>query len=240
MHASGVLRPAVVGCGVTPLKGTRHRAVPVQLTAQGPQGDRRYCLVDPGTGHVLRTVQHPRLLAVQADLIDDRLRVRLPDGRVVDEVPRATSRSVDGEYWGRRTPLTLTDGGHAELLGEWLGRPVRLATARPGDVVYGAPLTLVATASVRELGRRLGADLLAQVARFRATYVVSTDEPWAEEAWVGRTVEIGGFRWRVTEPVPRCAVVDLDPDTGVPTLPVLRALAGGGPPVFGVYAEPAG
>src|SRR5699024_5283393 len=126
---------------------------------------------------------------------------------------------------------------------------VRLARAPRGDVVYGAPATMIATASLADLADRAARpELIAEAARFRATFVIDTDLPYAEETWEGREIRrgesgLGEIRVRVRGPVHRCAVMDLDPVTGERNARVLRTLAGyrptnaAGEPVFGVYAE---
>src|SRR5699024_11334619 len=101
-----------------------------------------------------------------------------------------------------------------------LGRPARRPWAPRGHASYGAPATMIATASLADLADRAARpELIAEAARFRATFVIDTDRPFAEEAWQGREIilgetGLGEIRVRVGAPVPRCAVVDLDPVTG--------------------------
>ncbi|MGC2942028.1 MULTISPECIES: MOSC domain-containing protein [unclassified Brevibacterium] len=116
-------------------------------------------------------------------------------------------------------------------------------------VVYGSPISIVTTASLRDLSRRMAEsdpaapDLVAQAARFRATVVIDTDEPYAEETWAGQMINLGDRTVRIGAPIPRCAVMDLDPLTGDRNASVLKSLAGyrprnaAGEPLFGVYAE---
>jgi uncharacterized protein YcbX len=146
------------------------------------------------------------------------------------------------DYWGRGTELALLDGPWAGAFSAHLGYDVRLARVpRPGAVVYGGSVTLVTTSSVARLGQWLG--LAAAPERFRATFLLDTGDlaPHAEDGWVGREVVLGQAVVRVRGPVPRCAVVDLDPRTGHRDVPVLKALAGyrltGGDVRFGVDAE---
>ena len=71
--------------GFSPVKGMRHLALDhVDLDEQGAVGDRAFCLVDPATRRVLRTVQHPSLMAVVARTYDGGLSVTLPTGESVD------------------------------------------------------------------------------------------------------------------------------------------------------------
>jgi len=107
------------------------------------------------------------------------------------------------------------------------GRAVLLARAsHPGEVVYGASVTLVTTSSLAELARRTGGDL--DGAQFRATFTVDTGEAPAhvEDTWVGRRLHLGAAEVEVRGVVPRCAVIDLDPDTGERRSPALKTLGG--------------
>lgn len=236
---------SVLSLGYAPVKGTRHRArADAVLDDHGPGGDRMYCLIDVERRQVLRTVQNPRLIAVDASLHGPVLDVALPDGRSVSAPPEFLGETLTCDYWKREVALELTDGPHAALLSDWLDRPVRLARATRGEIVYGAPISIVATASVADLGERIGhPGLVDQAARFRATALIDTDEPYSEETWQGREMTLGDRRIVIGAPIPRCAVMDLDPVTGERNGRLLKTLAGyrpmndAGEPVFGVYAR---
>ena len=231
--------------GFAPVKGMRHLALDaIDLDEQGAVGDRSYCLVDVDEARVLKTVQHPSLIGVVARVEGDRLGLTLPTGEEVAAAAPRSGRTITCDYWGRAVDLDLTEGPHAELVSDWLGRRVRLAIAPRGGVVFGDPLTVVGSASLRELARRTGRDeVVDQAARFRATLVVETDEPHVEDSWAGQEVAIGTAVVRIGGPVPRCAVVDHHPETGVKDVRLLRSLVGerpthrAGEPMFGVYAR---
>jgi uncharacterized protein YcbX len=266
------------GCGVRAvgfahIKGTRHEARPgAVFDAHGPIGDREFCFVDVERRQVLKTVQNPRLVGIKTVLgdaeggdvgsvaggfgdgafgVDEReLTMTLPDGRSAAGVPSGSGEWLTCDYWKRPVDLELTEGLHSDLASEWLGKPVRLARVPRGAVVFGSALSIVTTASLRDLSRRLTGEqhgapyLVEEVARFRATAVLDTVEPYAEETWEGQIVDLGGgVRVRIGAPIPRCAVMDLDPITGERNAPVLKTLAGfrprndSGEPYFGVYAE---
>lgn len=238
----------VVRAGFAPIKGTRHLPHDrVELDAQGVVGDRGFALVsvdetDPAHGRVLRTVQRPSLVAVRADLAGERLEVELPDGETATAEPAATGERLTCDYWGREVELELLGGPHAALFSRWLDRPVRLARARRGDVVFAGSVSLVTTASLRDLARHAGEDAL-DAARFRPNLVVETDEPYAEETWLGREIRVGGATVRIGVPIPRCAVIDSHPETGERDVRLLKTLAShrplnrAGEPAFGVFAE---
>lgn len=284
VNAAAADTVSVRSVGYTPIKGTRHmvHSAP-EFDEFGPVGDRRFCLIDVDRRQVLKTVQNPRLLSVIARLNGAELETTLPDGRSARAVPEPTGETLTCDYWKRQVDLTLADGPHAALLSSWLGRPVRVAWAARGDVVFGAPISIVATASLRELAGRVDRPgLVDEAARFRATVVIDTDEPFVEETWQGREMtlsaahlggsgiagarvggsvggataggsqrggaavggsQLGGLRVRIGEPIPRCAVMDLDPITGerngrlLTTLAAYRPRNESGEPLFGVYAE---
>ena len=223
--------------GFSPVKGMRHLALDhVDLDERGAVGDRAFCLVDPPERRVLRTVQHPSLMGVVAESYADGLALTLPSGERADGPAAPTGETVTCDYWGRQVDLELTEGPHAELMSARLGQDVRLARAPRGAVVFADPITLVTTASLQALGGSV------QSARFRATLVVEADAPWAEDAWLGRTMTAGDATIRIGGPIPRCAVIDHHPETGEKDTRLLKALAhtrptnAAGEPMFGVYA----
>ena len=171
--------------GFAPVKGMRHLALDhVDLDEQGAVGDRAYCLVDVERRRVLRTVQHPSLMGIVAQAYDDGLALTLPTGEQADGPASASGKTITCDYWGRPVELALTDGPHAELISRQLGQDVRLARAPRTAVVFGDPITVVTTASLREMD--------VEAARFRATLVLDTDEPWVEDTWLGREIDLGG------------------------------------------------
>lgn len=229
------MKGVVRSVGFAPVKGMRHLALDhVDLDEQGAVGDRAYCLVDVERRRVLRTVQHPSLMGIVAQAYDDGLALTLPTGEQADGPASASGRTITCDYWGRPVELALTDGPHAELISRHLGQDVRLARAPRTAVVFGDPITVVTTASLREMD--------VEAARFRATLVLDTDEPWVEDTWLGREIDLGGATVRIGGPVPRCAVIDHHPETGEKDARILRALVRqrptnrAGEPMFGVYA----
>jgi uncharacterized protein YcbX len=228
--------------GFTPLKGGRHVEHPAStLVAHGPVGDRVLCLVDPARDRVLRTVENPTMVQAVARIDGDVLRVDLPFGSL-EGTPAPTGELRTVDYWGRDAKVELLDGPWSAAFSEHLGYAVRLARpVQAGDVVYGGSVTLVTTASMALLARKLGHPVGSE--RFRATYCLEVDglEPHGEDAWVGREIRLGEATLRVRGVVPRCAVIDLDPVTGSRDVPVLATLAGyrrcDGEICFGVDAE---
>ncbi len=208
------------------MKGARHQEHrAVDLTETGPAGDRVFCLVDPERDRCLRTVENPALLGTRAAWRSGVLSVGLPD-RTVEGRPARTGELRAVDYWGRTATVEVLDGPWAEAYSAHLGRPVLLARAEPGAVVYGGSVSLVTSGSLALLSERLGRRVEGE--RFRATLQVDTGDapPHVEDSWVGRTLRVGSARIRVLGRVTRCAVVDLDPASGVRDADVLGALTG--------------
>jgi uncharacterized protein YcbX len=227
--------------GLTPVKGGRHTEQPsVDLTLEGPVGDRVFCLVDPDRGRVLRTVENPTLVQTSARWHGGVLSVDLPSGRVEGE-PSPAGETLKVDYWGRVAALEVAEGPWAAAYSEHVGHDVVLARAvHPGEVVYGASVTLVTTSSLDLLAQRTGGPV--QDTQFRATFTLDTEglPPHVEDDWVGRRLRLGDAEVQVRGVVPRCAVVDLDPVSGSRRSPVLRTLGRyrqhAGEVVFGIDA----
>lgn len=68
-----------------------------------------------------------------------------------------------------------------------------LSVAREAEVNHfdEEPVSLIGTATLRWVEEQLPG-IASDARRFRPNLVVRTDEPFAEEAWVGRTVRVGG------------------------------------------------
>jgi uncharacterized protein len=122
----------------------------------------------------------------------------------------------------------VVDGPWAAAYARHLGRHeadlVLARSSHPGEVVYGAPVSIVTTSSLDLLRDRSGSGV--DSAQFRATFTVDTGGSAAhvEDSWLGSRIRIGAAVVEVRSVTPRCAVVDLDPATGRRRSTVLRAL----------------
>ena len=228
--------------GVSALKGGRHRSRDhVRLEPDGPVGDRVFAVVDLEAGRILRTIEQPSLLGCEARWGNGVLSVEI-DGEWITAELQRSGHEVGLDYWGRTARMEVVEGPWASEFSRFLGRRVALArSVVAGTVVYGGPVTIATTGSLRRLADESGSDVDER--RFRSTLTIDTGDAAAhvEDAWIGRELEIGTARLRVSSGIPRCAVIDLDPDTGVAGTSLLKTLAGyrlrAGEIEFGVYAE---
>jgi uncharacterized protein YcbX len=213
--------------GLAAVKGTRHRDLAsVDLGLDGPVGDRVFCLVDAARGRVLRTVENPSLVRTTARWRDGVLSTTLPGHGDVTDVPVETGETLKVDYWGRVAGLATVAGPWADAYSRYLGHDVLLArTTSPGEVVYGASVSIVTTSSLARLAEDVGPVADAQ---FRATLTVDTsgEPPFVEDSWLAGRLRVGEAEVEVRGAIPRCAVIDRDPVSGGRRADVLRSLSG--------------
>ena len=211
------------------------------LATDGPVGDRDFAVVDPAAGKILKTVENPALIGCEARWVDGMLSVSI-DGRNLAATPVFTGEQLELDYWGRPTVMDVVAGPWAVEFSRLLGRNVLLArSVVSGGVVYGDSVTISTTSSLARLERESGIDVDSR--RFRSTFTIDTGDADAhvEDLWSGRELQVGGARLLVKGPIPRCAVIDLDPQTGVSGTPLLKTLARyrlqASDIMFGAFAE---
>lgn len=74
--------------------------------------------------------------------------------------------------------------------------------------------------------------------RFRGNIYFSTDNPWEEKNWVGKTLTIGEVELEVIEGIVRCAATNVDPESAERDLHLPRTLSDAfGENIMGLYAE---
>lgn len=123
------------------------------------------------------------------------------------EVARGDLQSAEG----RAAIETFLTG----FLGEEIRGAVRLLAAPSGfrftDSKSGF-VSLVNLASVAAIEAAQGARV--DPLRFRANLYVEGAEPWAEAAWPGRQLAVGGATLTVLKMTDRCAATGVEPGTG--------------------------
>lgn len=203
------------------------------------------------------------LLQCQARVVseDGAVGITLADGRELltglDDVNAALSHMTRRPVRLVRTPLQV-----AEIERYWPdidGLALRdmvtsgaIGQGAPSGTFFDyAPLHLLTTATLAHL-RTLYPQGQVDAQRFRPNLVIAVPEEvrgFAENSWVGHTLQIGGdVRLRISNPVPRCVVPtlpqgELAADIGIlravvqHNRPPVPALDGQRLPCLGVYAS---
>jgi MOSC domain-containing protein len=186
----------------------------------GLMGDRRYAVVGDD-GEPMSARRAHALLGFRA---------RCADAEAGEGVHVETPSGWD---------LAWDDPALAAELGAALDRPVRLARSAVG-VHDAAPVHLLSLGSLGAVSAWVDGEEVDR-RRFRANVIVEMTDtrPYAEGAWVGATIAVGGDDGpllRVVSPTERCAVTTFDPDTLARDTRVLAGLARETENLFGVYA----
>ncbi len=204
------------------------------VTERGLEGDRRWAVVDAGTGRVgsaKRPQAWQRLLHCSAALHEGANAVALitlPDGRLLRSDDAAVDRALSVAF-GRSVRLmgqAPADGLEIErsrpeeVLAQGFDGEVamdigRLGRAAPeGSFFDYAPIHLLTTGSLAAL-QSAGPSTPApgeapyEMERYRPNLVIDTgaSSGFIEDEWVGQELTIGAtLRLRVLLPTPRCAI----------------------------------
>lgn len=196
------------------------------LGLTGIAGDRAFAVIDEA-GHLVngKRVGTLALIRPDFDAAANSLTLRFPDGETIDgEV--TLGEPFDATFFGHPRGVRRVEGPWSEALTARAGRAVRLvALAAPGDGADRGPTaTLLSTAALTHLARAGGSDKPLDRRRFRMTFGIDSVNAYAEDAWLGRDVRVGGSVVRPVGNVGRCAVTTQDPDTGIASFDTLRIL----------------
>jgi uncharacterized protein len=163
-----------------------------------------------------------------------------------DHSPLVAYRAAypDGADPKTAVPLVTAPGGWSgpiddpqllTLLERESGAAFRLI--RLGRGAFDAmPVSLVSSAGHAEVESSHGAPIDKR--RFRINVTVETDMPM--RVWAGRRLTIGGedgVQVSVTEPIQRCVMITIDPDTGERDPWLMRTVAQQFGNTYGVYAN---
>ena len=195
-----------------------------RLTFQGMPFDRQWAFVQAGSRAAFPWLTGREL----AELVLFRARFDAEGRTALVETPAGETFAVTAEELHR-------------LLEERTGRPLFLMRDHRGNHDI-AQVSLIAAGTVARIAAESGTP--PEPGRFRANFYLRTpgDEPFAEDAWVGRFLRLGDeARVAITEPDDRCAMVTIDPHTAETNPAVLRAVAqahGNKAGVYGVVLAP--
>jgi len=180
--------------------------------------DRRFAFRDdtPGSarfGKLETARQHPAMLGYAARVVDGAVVTKAPDGSL----------------------LTATDPALAERLSAETGSRLTVTEDPSGGNHDDADVLVVNTASLGKLAAEWGRDVDPR--RFRPNVVVAGDEPFQEEAWVGRYMKIGEATLKSVSLCVRCVLTTVEPETLAVDPSFLRVVAQKHNACFGVYAK---
>ncbi len=163
IRLSGITIYPVKSCGGIPLESTR-------LGPFGPEGDRRWMLVD-GAGQFVTQRNLAKLALVATELNGDQLVMTLAGRQLAVDVPGTNAPRRTVTVWGDTLKALDAGDAAADWLFESLGLPCRLVYmpedaqrrvaplyARRGETVSfadGFPLLLISEASLADLNARL-------------------------------------------------------------------------------------
>jgi MOSC domain-containing protein len=239
----------VVGLAVTPVKATRLHVVDrVELGPDGVRENRRFYVIDDRDRMVNSKIVG-ELQTVIADYSHDdrRLRLELPDGRVVEDEIRLGDE-VDTRFFSTQRRGRLVKGPWSDAFSEVAGRALRLVepceAGQGVDRGMDGAVSLISRASLARLASEGGRESI-DVRRFRMLVEIDGVDAHAEDRWVDRgSVRIGEAVVGFGGHVGRCLITSRDPDTGrvdVPTLDILKDYRGSlhttEPLPFGVWGR---
>jgi len=201
------------------------RLAAATLGWHGLDGDRRFAFrrIEDRSGMPWLTAsKFPDLLRFSPQCREDGVRgnlpthIRTPDG---EEMP------IFGEDLAREVGLRY-------------GAPVQMMQLRHG-IFDEASISVIASDTVREIGRLAGQSLDAR--RFRPNVVVRLlrSVPFQEDKWLGGVLSFGegddAPAIAVTMCVERCSMVNLDPDSASPATEVMKAIVRANQNNAGIY-----
>ncbi|APX87116.1 MOSC domain-containing protein [Methylorubrum extorquens] len=226
-----------------PVKGLSPEAVETaELETSGYfPGDRLYAIENGPSGFNETVPRHlPKIayLMLMRNEALARLRTRFDDATHRLTVEENGVQAVDADLSTAEGREALAEFMKGFLPQELRGAP-RVLTAPPGyrftDSRTGY-VSLINRASVAATEDLVGAPV--DPLRFRGNLYLDGLEPWAELDMVGRVLEAGDVRLKITSRTERCAATNVDPQTGQRDLSIPRTLMQGvGHTDCGVYAE---
>lgn len=216
----------VTRLSTTPVKGfALHHPDRVDLDESGARGNRAFFLVD----------ERDRLLSITRtgafagwtasfDPVTDTLAFTSRNGQVLTGPAERGRRLVADFYGDHGVSGHVVAGPWDAPFSEAASHQVRLVrTVDPGAGCDEYPVTLLADESVAALSAQAGAPVDPR--RFRMLLGIDGVPAFAEEGWRHRLLRVGGAVLRVGGPVPRCAAITRDPDSGDSDLRALHLIA---------------
>jgi uncharacterized protein len=199
----------------------------VDVGEGGVAGNRRFWLIE-ADGRLVSNKRHGKLMQVRPEWDEEsrELALTFPDGSRVAGIVELGDEVFEQEMYKHPIRSRHVVGPWQAAISEYAGMELTLLWAEEGapDRLHAGTATLVSRESVARLAEVAGEDRL-DARRFRMLFDIEGVEPHAEDEWIGTHVRIGDATLHVHGDVGRCAITTLDPDTGIPTVDTLKALA---------------
>lgn len=199
----------------------------VELGPRGVAGNRRFWLLE-ADGRLVSNKRHGSLMQVRPEWDEEtrELALTFPDGSRVAGSVELGDEVFEAEMYNHPIASRHVIGPWQEALSRFAGQPLTLLWAEEGapDRLYAGTTTIVSRESIARLAAEAGeAELDGR--RFRMLFEIEGVRPNEEDEWIGTQVRVGSATLQLHGDVGRCAITTLDPDTGVPTVDTLKALA---------------
>lgn len=235
--------PTVAGFNLTPVKSTSLlQPDEIELRREGAVGDRRFLFVR-GDGARISGISKGPLLPIRSswDRSGQRLSLRFADGTLVEGDATAAGDPLDVALFDRTVTARSIDPVFTDAVRELVDDTLMLLRVDEPEYAGGIHrVSIAARASITDVGARGGASSL-DARRFRMLVELDGLEPFEEDTWNGRRVRIGEAVVRAGDPMPRCIMTTLGPDSGEKDFPTLHVLAGyrqvGQELMLGVYGD---
>jgi uncharacterized protein YcbX len=199
----------------------------VMLGARGVAGNRRFWLVDRDR-RLFNNKRAGPLVRIRPEWDEQtrELALTFPDGTRVAGVVELEAEPFDVQMYGYSVASRRVLGPWQDAISRYAGEPLTLLWAEEGapDRLYAGSASIVSRESLARLAEEAGEDEL-DGRRFRMLFEIEGVRAHEEDEWQGTSVRVGEATIEVNGDVGRCAVTTHDPDTGVPTVDTLKALA---------------
>ncbi len=209
-----------------------------EVTSKGFLWDREMMIISK-KGRFLTQRQFPQLAKVKVAITEDTITLSLQDNTIKPIVftPTLEGKEIEVAIWKDNT-IAIDQGNQ---LAEWFHQVLELTPEKecrlvrqspqyirtvnsqvvtqptPVSLADGYPFLLTATASLKELNRRItetyqNAAIIVPMNRFRPNIVVETEIPFEEDNW--KLVQIGKIKFAVVKPCSRCIITTVDQQQG--------------------------
>jgi uncharacterized protein len=201
----------------------------VELAERGVVGNRRFWLVDDDR-RLFNNKRNGPLVRIRPEWDEHtrELALTFPDGSRVGGVVELEDEPFEVQMY--RYPLASRRvlGPWSDAISDYAGQRLTLLWAEEGapDRLYAGGVSLVSRASLARLAEEAGEDEPLDGRRFRMLFEIDGVGAHEEDEWIGTQVRVGDATLLINGDVGRCAVTTHDPDTGIPTVDTLKALAG--------------